>query len=106
MDGKSGEEIKELENLPVFLWKRYPYYSLQLSEDDKRSEARNLVHKKIEEKEEPYYSASSYIAEVVVKDHINLMERLNIRYDNLVRESDIIELHLFEEAPGHWPKKY
>ena len=57
-----------------------------------------MAHKKIEEKEDPYYSASSYISEVVVKDHIDLMERLNIRYDSLVKESDIIELKLFDEA--------
>ncbi len=105
LDGKSGDEIKAIDNLPVFLWKRYPFYSQQLSENDKKSHARNLVHKRIEEKKDPYYSISSYIAEVVVKDHIDLMERLNIRYDSLVRESDIIELHLFEEASGILKKK-
>lgn len=100
LDGKNLNEIREIDDLPVFLWKRYPNYSMKLSEDEKKSEARNLVHKKIEEKEEPYYSVSSFIAEVVVKDHIALMERLNIRYDSLVKESDIIELELFEEASG------
>lgn len=97
-DGKSIDEIMTMENLPVFLWERYPYYSSQIAGDEKKSELRNLVHKKIEEKEDPYYSASSFISEVVVKDHINLMERLNIRYDSLVKESDIIELKLFDEA--------
>lgn len=97
-DGKSLDEIMNMENLPMLLWKKYPYYSKLISEDKKSGESRNLVHKKIEEKEDPYYSASSYISEVVVKDHINLMERLNIRYDSLVKESDIIELKLFDEA--------
>ncbi len=97
-DGKDIDEIKKMEDLPVFLWKRYPYYSSQIAGDEKKSESRNFVHKKIEDKEDPYYSVSSYISEVVVKDHINLMERLNIRYDSLVKESDIIELKLFDEA--------
>ncbi|MEN8154737.1 MAG: arginine--tRNA ligase [Acidobacteriota bacterium] len=99
-DGKSGDDIREIDDLPLFLWKRYPYYSSKISDNEANSNSRNIVHKKIEEKKEPYYSASTYIAEVVVKDHIALMERLNIRYDSLVRESDIIELKLFEEASG------
>jgi len=97
-DGNSGEDIKKIDNLPIFLWEKYPYYSSLLSENEKDKKERNLVHKKIEDKIEPYYSAGSYISEIVVKDHIKLMGRLNIKYDNLIRESDIIELNLFDEA--------
>ena len=97
-DGKSIEEIGGIPDLPAFLWKRYPHYSSVIATDEANNIARNLVHKRIEEKSEPYYSASSYVSEVVVKDHIELMNRLNIRYDSLVRESDIIELRLFDEA--------
>jgi len=100
LDGKTPDDIRRLEELPLFLWKRYPFYSSKIAESGEAAEARNRVHKMIEEKEEPYYTASAYIAEVVAKDHISLMERLHIRYDNLIRESDIIELHLFEEAAG------
>ncbi len=97
-DGNSVEDIKKIDNLPVFLWEKYPYYSSLLSENEKDKKERNLVHKKIEDKIEPYYSAGSYISEIVVKDHIKLMGRLNIKYDNLIRESDIISLKLFDEA--------
>ncbi len=97
-DGKSDEDIRAIIDLPLFLWKRYPYYSEKISEYERNGESRNLVHKKIEDKDEPYYSVSSYISETIVKDHIELMNRLNIRYNSIVRESDIIELKLFDEA--------
>ncbi len=97
-DGETVQSVKGIQNLPVFLWKRYPYYSSLLSENRANKSARDSVHKNIENKKEPFYSVSSYISETVVKDHIRLMDKINIRYNVLVKESDIIELKLFEEA--------
>jgi arginyl-tRNA synthetase len=92
------EEIKKIEGLASYLWFFYADVSKKLAADDKLKEERNNVHQKIEEKINPEYEISNYIAQEVLKDHIRVMNILGIRYDLLVRESDIIALDFFKEA--------
>ncbi|MCP5047780.1 MAG: arginine--tRNA ligase, partial [bacterium] len=95
---KSLEEIKRIGNLASNLWYLYPEVSRLFAEDEAAKKGRDDVHKKIEEKINPEYDVSNYIAEEVLKDHIRVMNILDIRYDLLVRESDIIELDFFTDA--------
>lgn len=97
---KSIEDIKKIPDLPSYLWEKYPYYSRMLEENENHRIARDKAHKHIEDKGEPYYSTGNYISETVVKDHMELMDRFDIKYDSLIRERDIIELNLFDEAAG------
>ena len=92
------KEVKKIANLAMELWDLYPEVSALFTEDENAKKARDEVHKKIEEKINPEYEVSNYIAEEVLKDHIRMMNILDIRYDLLVRESDIIELDFFKEA--------
>lgn len=92
------EEIKKIDGLASYLWYLYADVSKKLAEDESLKQERNNVHKKIEEKIDPEYEISNYIAQEVLKDHIRVMDILGIRYDLLVRESDIIELDFFEDA--------
>lgn len=96
--GKSFDAIKKTDELATYLWELYPEVSRLFAEDETAKKARDEVHKKIEEKVNPEYEASNYIAEEILKDHIRVMNQLGIRYDLLVRESDIIELSFFDEA--------
>lgn len=94
----SLEEIKAIPNLASHLWYLYPEVSRLFAEDEEAKKARDDVHKKIEEKHNPEYQVSTYVAEEVLKDHIRVMDILGIRYHLLVRESDIIALDFFTEA--------
>jgi len=97
-EGKSLEQIKKIDHLATYLWDLYPKVSQLFSQDKQAKESRNETHKKIEDKIEPEYSVSEYVAAEVLKDHIRVMNFLGIRYDLLVRESDIIALEFFKEA--------
>lgn len=95
---KSFEEIKKIEKPAEYLWFLYPEVSQLFADNEQAQAVRNEVHKKIEEKINPEYQVSNYIAEEVLKDHIRVMNILGIRYDLLVRESDVIELDFFKDS--------
>ncbi|MGE5343691.1 MAG: arginine--tRNA ligase [Candidatus Omnitrophota bacterium] len=95
---KSLDEIKKIADLASYLWFLYPAVSQLFERDENAKQARNEVHKKIEEKVNPEYAVSVWVAEAVLQDHIRVMDLLGIRYDLLVRESDIIALNFFKEA--------
>ena len=87
---KSLEEIEKIENLASYLWVLYAEVNRLFSADPACAQQRNEVHKRIEEKLDPEFTICRYVSEQVLRDHIRVMEVLDIRYDLLVRESDII----------------
>jgi arginyl-tRNA synthetase len=99
------EDIKKIDNLAMELWHLYPEVSALFAADEKAKNGRDEVHRKIEEKINPENDVSNFVAEKVLKDHIRMMNILDIRYDLLVRESDIIELDFFKEARALMEKK-
>jgi arginyl-tRNA synthetase len=96
--GKTLEEIKQIDQLASYLWFLYPEVGRIFAANEAAKNDRNTVHKKIEDKVNPEYEVSTYVAEEILKDHIRVMNMLDIRYDLLVRESDIIELDFFKDA--------
>ncbi len=94
----SFDDIKNIPNLASHLWYLYPEVSRLFTENEEAKKSRDEVHKKIEEKHNPEYDVSTYVAEEVLKDHIRVMNILGIRYHLLVRESDIIALDFFTAA--------
>jgi arginyl-tRNA synthetase len=98
VDGKNLEAIRRITDLPRFLWEAYPRYSRLLGEDETKSQARNRVHRVIEERHEPEYSVSLYVAETVLHDHLKVMGRLGIDYHLLVREQDIMAMNFFSRT--------
>jgi arginyl-tRNA synthetase len=95
---KTLDEIGKIENLASYLWDLYAEVNRLFGVDPACVQQRNEVHKRIEENLDPEFSACRYVSEQVLRDHIRVMEILDIRYDLLVRESDIIALDLFNEA--------
>ncbi|MCX6554263.1 MAG: arginine--tRNA ligase [Candidatus Aminicenantes bacterium] len=90
--------IKEISDLASYLWNLYAEVNQAFATDEKLAAARREVHKKIEEKINPEYEACLYIAQQVLLDHIRTMARLDIQYDLLARESDVIGLDFFKAA--------
>ena len=91
-------EIEMIERLADELWELYAEVNGLFEGDPALQAQRNQVHKKIEEKTEPEYGVCCRVAQRVLLDHIRVMAKLGIRYDLLVRESDIIALGLFTAA--------
>ncbi len=92
------EDLKKVPDLAAYLWDLYIEVNKMFKEDEALVEEKKEVHKKIEDKVNPEYEISDYISKEVLRNHIAVMEELDIRYDLLVKESDIIELDFFKEA--------
>jgi len=90
--------IKKIPALAPYLWDLYAEVNQAFAANENYAAERRDVHKKIEDKTNPEYEACLYIAEQVLLDHIRTMARLDIRYDLLARESDVIALDFFKAA--------
>ena len=90
--------IKKISGLANYLWDLYAEVNLVFAANEKFAAERRDVHKKIEDKIGPDYQACLYIAEQVLLDHVRTMARLDIQYDLLARESDVIALDFFKAA--------
>ncbi|HET7213412.1 MAG TPA: arginine--tRNA ligase [Terriglobia bacterium] len=102
LERKSVEDIRRLiENKDV----RFDYYCWDLyarvagyyaESSDKELRARTL--KAIEEAEGEAAEMARLISTTIVKLHIETMQRINVRYDLLVEESEILRLEFWKNA--------
>jgi arginyl-tRNA synthetase len=90
--------IKKISALAPYLWDLYAEVNQAFSANETFAAERREVHKKIENKVNPEYEACLYVAQEVLLDHIRTMARLDIQYDLLARESDVIALDFFKAA--------
>jgi arginyl-tRNA synthetase len=90
--------IKKITTMAAYLWDLYAEVNQLFTVNEKFANARRDVHKKIENKVNPEYQTCLYIAQQVLLDHIRTMARLDIQYDLLARESDVIALDFFKAA--------
>lgn len=90
--------IKKITALAAYLWDLYAEVNQLFAGNEDYAAERREVHKKIENKINPEYQACLYIAQQVLHDHIRTMARLDIQYDLLARESDVIALDFFKAA--------
>jgi len=96
--GKTPEQVREIPDLPVYLWDLYARVSREINGDDALKRERDDVHQRIERGLDPEAGVCRYLSQAVLKDHIRIMDRLGIRYDLLVKESDIISLSFFDQV--------
>jgi arginyl-tRNA synthetase len=90
--------IEKIPALAPYLWDLYAEVNQAFSTNEKFAAERRDVHKKIEDKINPEYQACLYVAQQVLLDHIRTMARLDIQYDLMARESDVIALDFFKAA--------
>ncbi len=98
VDKKSIEELKRMERIDYYLWDLYVKVSELSQEDEKISLEKRKVHEKIEKGIEPESLYAETISLMVLLRHLETMKRLNIEYDLLPRESDILKLKFWEKA--------
>jgi arginyl-tRNA synthetase len=107
---KPLEEVKQIPDLDDYCWVLYakvnPESVLESGEGKERpveypedwAGLRKSALKALEEGTEPETSYASHITHEIARSHISLMESLNIRYDLLVWESDILHNELWERS--------
>ncbi len=101
---KSRAEIEALAAGPRFdylCWDLYARVSQRYVEDKAILQARAATLHSIEEGNNETAAIADLISIAVLKRHLETMDRLDIEYDFLPRESEILHLHFWEAAFTH-----
>jgi len=100
IEKKSRAEIEQLARQPRFdyyCWDLYARVS-QWYEDKQNLQARAQVLHAIEEGGNETAAIADLISTAVLRRHLETMDRLDIEYDFLPRESEILHLHFWDAA--------
>ncbi len=101
LEQKSRVEIEALTAAPRFdfyCWDLYARVSRWYEEDKQNLQARAATLHAIEEGNNETARMAELISTAVLKRHLETMDRLDIEYDFLPRESEILHLHFWEAA--------
>lgn len=107
LENKSLAEIKALAERPVtsradsfdyYCWDLYARVGQWYEEDKSRLELRARTLHEIEEGGNATAETGEYISARIVDCHLDTMARLDISYDLLARESEILHLHFWAHA--------
>jgi arginyl-tRNA synthetase len=103
LEKKSRSEIEELTRQPrfdYFCWDLYAQVSRWYEQDKANRDARQQVLHALEEGGNETAAIADLISIAVLRRHLETMDRLDIEYDFLPRESEILHLHFWDAAFG------
>src|SRR5208282_1050074 len=98
---KSPAEIEALAHLPRFdyyCWDLYARVSQWYEQDKEHLQARRETLHAIEDASSETAAVAELISTAVLRRHLETMDRLDIEYDFLPRESEILQLHFWDAA--------
>ncbi len=101
LERKSLAEIEELAHKPRFdycCWDLYARVSQWYEQDKQNLTVRHEALHAIEKGGNETAAVADLISTAVVRRHLETMDRLDIEYDFLPRESEILHLHFWEAA--------
>jgi arginyl-tRNA synthetase len=101
IEKKSRTEIETLAVAPRFdyiCWDLYARVSHWYEEDKANLQARAATLRAIEEGNNETAAIADLISVAVLRRHLETMDRLDIEYDFLPRESEILHLHFWDAA--------
>jgi arginyl-tRNA synthetase len=101
IEQKSRAQIEALAAAPRFdyvCWDLYARVAQWYEEDKSNLEARAATLRSIEEGNNETAAIADLISVAVLKRHLETMDRLDIEYDFLPRESEILHLHFWDAA--------
>src|SRR6185369_13958750 len=101
IEKKSREEIEQLARQPRFdyyCWDLYARVSHWYAEDKQNLQVRQQALHAIEEGNNESAAVADVISVAVLRRHLETMDRLDIEYDFLPRESEILHLHFWDAA--------
>jgi arginyl-tRNA synthetase len=101
LEKKSRAEIEALAHQPRFdyyCWDLYARVSQWYAEDKQNLQARRETLHAIEDANSETSAIAELISTAVLRRHLETMDRLDIEYDFLPRESEILHLHFWDAA--------
>jgi arginyl-tRNA synthetase len=101
IEKKSRAEIEQLTRQPRFdyyCWDLYARVSQWYAEDKQNLQVRQQALHAIEEGGNETAAITDLISVAVLRRHLETMDRLDIEYDFLPRESEILHLHFWDAA--------
>ena len=101
LEKKSRAEVEALSREPRFdyyCWDLYARVSQWYGEDKQNQQARAKVLHAIEAGDNETAKIADVISTAVLRRHLETMDRLDIEYDFLPRESEILHLHFWDAA--------
>jgi arginyl-tRNA synthetase len=101
IEKKSRAEIEQLARQPRFdyyCWDLYARVSQWYAEDKQNLQVRQQALHAIEEGNNESAAVAEVISIAVLRRHLETMDRLDIEYDFLPRESEILHLHFWDAA--------
>ena len=101
LEKKSEAEIRALAAQPRFdyvCWDVYARTSQWYEQDKKNLEKRSETLHAIEQGGNPTAAMAEMISVAVLRRHLETMQRLEVEYDFLPRESEILHLHFWDAA--------
>ncbi len=101
IEKKSRAEIEALARQPRFdyyCWDLYARVSQWYAEDKENLQARRATLHAIEDEASETSAIAELISTAVLRRHLETMDRLDIEYDFLPRESEILHLHFWDAA--------
>ena len=101
IERKSRAEIEALIHLPRFdycCWDLYAQVSKWYEEDKQNLQVRLRTLHAIEDASTETAAIADLISVAVLRRHLETMDRLDIEYDFLPRESEILQLHFWDAA--------
>src|SRR5580698_246566 len=101
LEKKSRSEIEALSRQPRFdyyCWDLYAQVSRWYEQDKQNRDARQQVLHAIEDASSETAAIAELISTAVLRRHLETMDRLDIEYDFLPEESEILHLHFWDAA--------
>ena len=101
IEKKSRAEIESLARQPRFdyyCWDLYARVSQWYEQDKQNLQVRSQTLRGIEDATSETAAIAELISTAVIRRHLETMDRLDIEYDFLPRESEILHLHFWDAA--------
>lgn len=99
MEGKGIADLDNLQpRLDYYCWDLYARVTEYFAEDPRRLQLRARALKEIEEGDNETARLADELSRRIMRIHIGTMARINVEYDLLPRESDILKLKFWERA--------
>src|ERR1700733_1749967 len=99
LEGKTLGQVKQIEGrFDYYCWDLYAKGGDFYEEDKTRLELRARILHELESGTGETYELADYISTRVLNCHLDTMLRIDVEYDLLPRESDVLHLHLWASA--------
>jgi arginyl-tRNA synthetase len=103
LENKTSDEVRRLAADPAvrfdyYCWDLYARVSRWYDEDRARLELRGRTMQEVEHGQGESARLAEVVADTIVRCHLATMYRLNVEYDLLPRESEILKLKFWDQA--------